>query len=197
MEKTADAFRTISEVAGDLDLPQHVLRFWESRFTQIRPLKRGGGRRYYRREDIELLRAIRQLLYGEGYTINLPVPAGSGEDLWLSLIEHIVLPAAASFEPDLVLVSAGFDAHVEDPLGGCRLQTGSFAEMARHVRDMAKTAGAPVGAILEGGYDASALALSVKETLAALSGGQPARSNAPEALFTSRAAAQIGRYWPL
>ena len=61
MEKTADAFRTISEVAEDLDLPQHVLRFWETRFTQIRPLKRGGGRRYYRREDIELLRAIRRL----------------------------------------------------------------------------------------------------------------------------------------
>jgi DNA-binding transcriptional MerR regulator len=69
MEKTVDAFRTISEVAQDLDLPQHVLRFWETRFTQIKPLKRGGGRRYYRREDIELLRAIRQLLYGEGYTI--------------------------------------------------------------------------------------------------------------------------------
>ncbi len=69
MEKTADAFRTISEVAEDLDLPQHVLRFWETRFTQIRPLKRGGGRRYYRREDVDLLRAIRQLLYGEGYTI--------------------------------------------------------------------------------------------------------------------------------
>lgn len=69
MQKTVDAFRTISEVAQDLDLPQHVLRFWETRFTQIKPLKRGGGRRYYRREDIELLRAIRQLLYGEGYTI--------------------------------------------------------------------------------------------------------------------------------
>jgi DNA-binding transcriptional MerR regulator len=69
MEKTVDAFRTISEVAQGLDLPQHVLRFWETRFTQIKPLKRGGGRRYYRREDIELLRAIRQLLYGEGYTI--------------------------------------------------------------------------------------------------------------------------------
>ncbi len=69
MEKTVDAFRTISEVAQDLDLPQHVLRFWETRFAQIRPLKRGGGRRYYRREDIELLRAIRQLLYDEGYTI--------------------------------------------------------------------------------------------------------------------------------
>ncbi len=69
MEKTADAFRTISEVAEDLDLPQHVLRFWETRFAQIRPLKRGGGRRYYRPEDVDLLRAIRRLLYGEGYTI--------------------------------------------------------------------------------------------------------------------------------
>jgi DNA-binding transcriptional MerR regulator len=69
MEKSADAFRTISEVAEDLDLPQHVLRFWETRFTQIKPLKRGGGRRYYRPEDVELLRAIRHLLYGEGYTI--------------------------------------------------------------------------------------------------------------------------------
>lgn len=69
MEKSAQAFRTISEVAQDLDLPQHVLRFWETRFVQIRPLKRGGGRRYYRPEDIDLLRAVRQLLYGEGYTI--------------------------------------------------------------------------------------------------------------------------------
>ena len=69
MEKSADAFRTISEVAEDLDLPQHVLRFWETRFAQIKPLKRGGGRRYYRPEDVDLLRAIRHLLYGEGYTI--------------------------------------------------------------------------------------------------------------------------------
>jgi DNA-binding transcriptional MerR regulator len=69
MEKDADAFRTISEVAEELDLPQHVLRFWETRFTQIRPLKRGGGRRYYRPDDVDLLRAIRHLLYGEGYTI--------------------------------------------------------------------------------------------------------------------------------
>lgn len=69
MEKSADAFRTISEVAEELDLPQHVLRFWETRFSQIRPLKRGGGRRYYRPEDLELLQGIRHLLYGEGYTI--------------------------------------------------------------------------------------------------------------------------------
>jgi DNA-binding transcriptional MerR regulator len=67
--KSAAAFRTISEVAGELDVAQHVLRFWESKFPQVRPLKRGGGRRYYRPEDIELLRQIRSLLYDEGYTI--------------------------------------------------------------------------------------------------------------------------------
>lgn len=67
--KSADAFRTISEVAGDLDVPQHVLRFWETRFAQIKPLKRAGGRRYYRPEDIDLLRKIRELLYKHGYTI--------------------------------------------------------------------------------------------------------------------------------
>ena len=67
--KAPDAFRTISEVAEDLDLPQHVLRFWETRFRQIHPMKRGGGRRYYRPEDVDLLRGIRLLLYGEGFTI--------------------------------------------------------------------------------------------------------------------------------
>ncbi len=69
MNKAPEAFRTISEVADELDLPQHVLRFWESRFPQIRPMKRGGGRRYYRPDDVELLRGIRHLLYGDGYTI--------------------------------------------------------------------------------------------------------------------------------
>jgi DNA-binding transcriptional MerR regulator len=69
MDKSPDAFRTISEVAEDLDLPQHVLRFWETRFSQIKPLKRGGGRRYYRPDDIDLLKGIRHLLYGQGYTI--------------------------------------------------------------------------------------------------------------------------------
>jgi len=69
LDKAPEAFRTISEVAEDLDLPQHVLRFWETRFTQIKPLKRGGGRRYYRPGDVDLLKGIRALLYGEGYTI--------------------------------------------------------------------------------------------------------------------------------
>jgi DNA-binding transcriptional MerR regulator len=69
LDKSPDAFRTISEVADGLDVPQHVLRFWESRFPQIRPMKRAGGRRYYRPEDVDLLRGIRHLLYGDGYTI--------------------------------------------------------------------------------------------------------------------------------
>lgn len=69
MSKAAEAFRTISEVAGELEVPKHVLRFWEAKFPQIRPMKRGGGRRYYRPEDMELLRGIRHLLHAQGYTI--------------------------------------------------------------------------------------------------------------------------------
>lgn len=69
MNKSAEAFRTIGEVAAELQIPKHVLRFWEGRFPQIRPMKRGGGRRYYRPEDMELLRGIRALLHAEGYTI--------------------------------------------------------------------------------------------------------------------------------
>jgi acetoin utilization deacetylase AcuC-like enzyme len=134
---------------------------------------------------------------GEGYTINLPVPAGSEEDLWLSLIEHVVLPAAVAFSPDLVLVSAGFDAHRNDPLAGVRLETSSFGEMACHVREMARGVGAPLGVVLEGGYQPQTLAACVVETLEALTGPEQPRSAAPEALLTSRAAAQIGHYWPL
>ncbi len=69
MEKSPDAFRTISEVAAELAVPQHVLRFWESKFPQVKPMKRGGGRRYYRPQDLNLLRGIRHLLYGDGFTI--------------------------------------------------------------------------------------------------------------------------------
>jgi len=69
LDKAPDAFRTISEVAQELDIPQHVLRFWETRFSQIKPMKRSGGRRYYRPDDVDLLKGIRRLLYGEGYTI--------------------------------------------------------------------------------------------------------------------------------
>jgi acetoin utilization deacetylase AcuC-like enzyme len=134
---------------------------------------------------------------GEGYTINLPVPSGSGEELWLSLTEHIVLPVAEAFAPDLMLISAGFDAHRDDPLAGCRLAASSFAEIARHVRDLAERLDVPLGAVLEGGYEPAALARCVEETIAALGDGEPPRSAAPEPLLTSRAAASVSAYWPL
>jgi len=132
---------------------------------------------------------------GEGYTINLPVPGGSGEELWLSLVEHVVLPAARSFAPELVLISAGYDAHRADPLAGCVLETASFGELARQVRDLARECGAPLGVVMEGGYEPVSLAQSVRETMIALGDERPPRAAAPEP--AARAAELLGRYWPL
>jgi acetoin utilization deacetylase AcuC-like enzyme len=129
---------------------------------------------------------------GEGFSINLPVPAGAGEDLFCGLVEHVVLPAARSFDPDLVLVSAGFDAHRDDPVGGCALDTGSFAELTRQVL----TLGKPVGCVLEGGYDLDALADSVAVTMETLAeGGEP--GSHPRGRLVEEAAAVVGRHWPL
>ena len=111
MEKSPDAFRTISEVADDLELPQHVLRFWETRFTQIKPMKRGGGRRYYRPQDIDLIKGIRHMLYDQGYTIKgvqkllrengnqFVMAIGSGN---LAAIEAIAQRKQAEAEPQPV-----------------------------------------------------------------------------------------------
>ena len=133
---------------------------------------------------------------GEGFSINLPVPAGAGEGLWLSLVEHVILPAAREFRPDLVLVSAGFDAHRQDPIANCLLDTESFAHLARHVRALAGELGVPVGAVLEGGYDLDALASSVAATMEALASGGAAPS-VPRTPLAEIAAEQVGRYWPL
>ena len=133
---------------------------------------------------------------GEGFTINLPVPEGSDGAVWLSLLEWVVVPAADEFAPDLILISAGYDAHRDDPLAGCALQAGDFAEMARHLRDLGARVGAPVGAVLEGGYDPPALADSVAATMEALAGDRPAHS-APPDFLTERAASQIGHHWRL
>jgi DNA-binding transcriptional MerR regulator len=103
LEKAPDAFRTISEVADEIDVPQHVLRFWESRFPQIRPMKRGGGRRYYRPDDVDLLRGVRHLLYGEGYTIRgvqrilREQGVGFVQDVWQAEVEQP--PAADEGRP--------------------------------------------------------------------------------------------------
>ena len=133
---------------------------------------------------------------GEGWSINLPVPAGSGHDVWLSLVEHVVVPAARAFEPQLVLVSAGFDAHRDDPLAMCELSTSSFAAMAAWMRRLGDELDAPVGAVLEGGYDLPALAGSTAAALEALrDGGEPA-SVEPHPIAV-HAARSVGRYWPL
>ena len=133
---------------------------------------------------------------GQGFSINLPVPAGSGEGTFLSLVEHLTVPAAREFRPDLVLVSAGYDAHRDDPLADCELATSSYGELARHVRALADELGVPVGAVLEGGYDLAALASSVVATMEAFAeGGEPASVEPDE--LTRAAAGQVGRYWPV
>jgi len=131
---------------------------------------------------------------GEGYSINLPVPAGAGEDEWLGYMEHIVAPVAREYRPDLVLVSAGFDAHRDDPLAGCRLEAVSFAHMARHARALADGLGVPVGAVLEGGYDLGALTSSAMATMEALAGGGEPRSVEPGPLVAA-AVEQVARHW--
>jgi acetoin utilization deacetylase AcuC-like enzyme len=133
---------------------------------------------------------------GEGYSINLPVQKGSYEDAWFSLLEHIVIPAAEEFQPDLVLISAAYDAHHDDEQGGCELEASSFAEMARQIRGLGERTGAPVGAVLEGGYALDALAASACATMQALADDQPADSVAPDFL-TARAASHVGFHWRL
>jgi acetoin utilization deacetylase AcuC-like enzyme len=107
---------------------------------------------------------------GEGATLNLPLPGGSGEREWLHALDEAALPALRDHRPDLILISAGYDAHRDDLLGGCLLDSQSFARMATRVRDLAAELGVPVGAVLEGGYDLDALAASTVATLEALAG---------------------------
>ncbi len=108
MEKSPDAFRTISEVADELDLPQHVLRFWETRFPQIKPMKRGGGRRYYRPDDVDLLKGIRHLLYDHGYTIK-------GVQKLLKTNGNKFVAAAASGDLATMEALAAASEHTEAP----------------------------------------------------------------------------------
>jgi acetoin utilization deacetylase AcuC-like enzyme len=134
---------------------------------------------------------------GRGYTVNLPVPAGSGEEVWLSLLEHVIVPIGLEYRPELVLISAGFDAHEADPLGECLLQSSSFGLMACHARELGAAVDAPVGAVLEGGYDPAALAESTVATISALQGRGIAESAAPDPLITPRVASHLGHRWTL
>ncbi len=108
---------------------------------------------------------------GLGYTVNLPVPAGSGDETFVSLVRDVVLPLARCYEPQLVLVSAGYDAHADDPLADCMVTDDGFAQMAALVGDLGLELGAPVGCLLEGGYDVDALARGVAVTMKSLALG--------------------------
>jgi acetoin utilization deacetylase AcuC-like enzyme len=133
----------------------------------------------------------------EGYTVNLPVPPGSDEAQWGSLVQHVVMPVIRSFEPGLILVSAGFDAHRADPLAQCSLETGSFAKLATHVATTARELGVPFGAVLEGGYDLDALAQSVAATLEAFGDESRAAEDFAADELTGRARAAFARWWPV
>jgi acetoin utilization deacetylase AcuC-like enzyme len=135
---------------------------------------------------------------GEGFTVNLPVPGGSGDAVWCSLVEHVVVPLGLEHHPGLVLVSAGYDAHVRDPLASCQVTRDGYERMAASVRALADDLGVPLGIVLEGGYDLVGLAESVVATLevvGAASGGE----RAPVALhpLAGEAAARLADRWPL
>jgi acetoin utilization deacetylase AcuC-like enzyme len=107
---------------------------------------------------------------GEGFTVNLPVGAGSGDDVFCGLVSEVVVPRALAFEPQLILISAGFDAHRDDPLASCSVTEAGYAAMTATMMSLAAELGAPVGCVLEGGYALGALAASVAATMSAMSG---------------------------
>jgi len=135
---------------------------------------------------------------GEGFTVNLPVPAGSGDAAWCSLIEHIVVPLGLEHHPAIVLLSAGYDAHARDPLATCRVTREGYARMAASVRALADDLGVPLGVVLEGGYDLEALAESVVATLEVV-GADTSPDLAPVALdpLAGEAAGRLADRWPL
>jgi acetoin utilization deacetylase AcuC-like enzyme len=110
---------------------------------------------------------------GEGYTVNLPVPGGSGDPVFLSHVGHVVGPLARAYAPDLLLVSAGYDAHADDPLASCTVTDAGFAGMAAHMRALADELGVPLGIVLEGGYELGALSRSLVATLEVVGAAEP------------------------
>ncbi len=131
---------------------------------------------------------------GEGYTVNLPVPPGSGPDEFLALTQHVIAPIAREWRPGLLCISAGYDAHHDDPLANCELDDASYADMAATMRDLAGELGVPLLICLEGGYALGALARGVVATLDAVAGGSPPREApvGPAVAYRER----LTRHWP-
>ncbi len=140
---------------------------------------------------------------GRGYTVNLPVPPGSGDAVFVSLVRDVLVPLARLFRPQLILVSAGYDAHREDPLGECAVSEGGYAAMAALARGLAQELGVSVGGVLEGGYALGALATGVAVTMSALADGSGAAGGAVEGVaalavapLAEAALARLRPYWP-
>ena len=133
---------------------------------------------------------------GEGYTVNLPVPGGSGDAVFASLVEHVVRPLARAYEPDLVLISAGYDAHADDPLAGCEVTDSGYAAMSASLRATADELGVPLGIVLEGGYDLGALARGVAITLAVVGAEQAPPAQVAVHPLATRALDRLRQHWP-
>jgi acetoin utilization deacetylase AcuC-like enzyme len=137
---------------------------------------------------------------GEGFTVNLPVPSGSGDAAWCSLVEHVGGALVRAWEPELVLVSAGFDAHRDDPLATCTVSDGGFATMAASMRRASDAVGAPLGLVLEGGYSLSALADSMAAVMPVLvdPSGPPSGVEASLEVhpLAGDALSRLARWWP-
>jgi acetoin utilization deacetylase AcuC-like enzyme len=134
---------------------------------------------------------------GEGFTVNMPVPGGSGDAVFESHLAHVVAPLARSYEPDLLLVSAGYDAHADDPLAACVVSDAGYAGMAAILRAVADELGIPLGIVLEGGYDLGALARGVVLTLEVAGSPDPPAPPQPDLHpLAARAAERLAAYWP-
>jgi acetoin utilization deacetylase AcuC-like enzyme len=135
---------------------------------------------------------------GLGYSVNLPVPPGSGDETFVSLVEHLAVPLARAYEPQLFLVSAGFDAHRDDPLASCLVSDGGYAAMAGSVRRVCAELGdVPVGVVLEGGYALGALARSVAAVLDVLAASEaPPAPDVPLSPLAAEARGRVARFWP-
>jgi acetoin utilization deacetylase AcuC-like enzyme len=134
---------------------------------------------------------------GEGFTVNLPVPSGSGDETYTSLAEHVGAALIRTWEPQLVLISAGFDAHRDDPLATCRVTEAGFAAMTASLRRASDDVGAPLGLVLEGGYDLGALAGSMAALMPILTGDDaPGQSPVERHALADQAARRLAQWWP-
>jgi acetoin utilization deacetylase AcuC-like enzyme len=135
---------------------------------------------------------------GRGFTVNLPVPPGTGNAVYRSLVEHVAVPLVSAYRPQLTLISAGFDAHFEDPLGECSVTEEGFGAMTRAMRRACEAVGSPLGCVLEGGYALGALGRSVAATMEALRTPPvaPARDQVAVTPAAAQALARLADRWP-